>query len=70
MASFQAAEGGKSDGRMHIHPPTKSGASSPVSTKGLNLGFGESPNNTTSFEIGGSDQGTLRSLEQYKCSTC
>lgn len=66
VASFQAAEGGKSGGRMHIQPPAKSGASSPVLTKGLNLGFATSPNSTGSFGIGGIDQGTLKSLEQYR----
>lgn len=66
VASFQAAEGGKSGGRMHIQPPAKSGALSPVLTKGLNLGFGASPNGPGSFGIGGIDQGTLKSLEQYR----
>lgn len=66
VASFQAAEGGKSGGRMHIQPPAKSGALSPVLTKGLNLGFGASPNSPGSFGIGGIDQGTLKSLEQYR----
>lgn len=66
VASFQAAEGGKSGGRMHIQPPAKSGASSPVLTKGLNLGFGANPNSTGSFGVGGMDQGTLKSLEQYR----
>lgn len=66
VASFQAAEGGKSGGRMHIQPPAKSCALSPVLTKGLNLGFGASPNSPGSFGIGGIDQGTLKSLEQYR----
>eukprot|EP01018_Ginkgo_biloba_P012551 Gb_15501 [translate_table: standard] len=65
VASFQAAEDGKSGGTMQVQPGGKGMASS-SGIKGLNLGAGVNPN--TGFGMGRLDQATLKSLQQYR--TC
>eukprot|EP01018_Ginkgo_biloba_P032409 Gb_10394 [translate_table: standard] len=62
VASFQAAEDSLSGGTMHIQPGGK-GAASLSGVKGLNLGVGVN----SSLGLGrGMDQGTLKSLQQYR----
>lgn len=54
VASFQAAEDGKSGGTMQVQP----------GGKGLNLGSAVNPK--AGFRLGRIDQATLKSLEQYR----
>ncbi|KAH9317187.1 hypothetical protein KI387_018956, partial [Taxus chinensis] len=65
VASFQAAEDGRSGGTMQVQPGGKvSTVSPPPLLKGLNLGAGINPK--AGFRLGRIDQATLKSLEQYR----